>query len=82
MFSSVATAEKVAAMTVHDNSWLKNKEMLSALIQSHLQIQDDLIYLVTWLDQGTEHYHALETMVVIEDRHGLRIMLKITVAPK
>ena len=56
--------------------------MLSALIQSHLQIQDDLMYLVTRLDQGTEHCHALETMVVIEDRHGFRIMLKITVAPK
>jgi hypothetical protein len=47
MFSLVATAAKVATMTVQDDRGLNNKAMLSALIQSRLQIQDDLIHLAT-----------------------------------
>jgi hypothetical protein len=43
-------------MMVHDDRVLNNKEMLSALIQSHRKIQDDLIHQVTWLNQGTEHF--------------------------
>jgi hypothetical protein len=56
LFSLVATAAKVATMMVHDDGGLNNKEMLSALIQSHREIQDDLIHQATWLDQGTEHF--------------------------
>jgi hypothetical protein len=32
------------------------------------------------LDQGTEHCNVLQTMVIIKDCHGFRIMLKITVS--
>jgi hypothetical protein len=46
LFSLVATAAKATTMTVHGNKGFNNKEMLSALIQSCLQIQDDLIHLV------------------------------------
>jgi hypothetical protein len=44
LISLVATAGKVATMMVHDDRGLNNKEMLSALIQSHRKIQDDLIH--------------------------------------
>jgi hypothetical protein len=56
LFSLVATAAKTATMMIHDDRGLNNKEMLSALIQSHHQIQDKLIHQVTWLDQGTVHF--------------------------